>query len=70
MQGVIEVFGPEYLRPPTIEDKERFLQVGESRGFPRMLGSIDCMHWRWENCPTAWKGRYSNGRLWIPNCYP
>ena len=70
MQGVIEVFGPEYLRRPTVEDTERFLQVGEARGFPGMLGSIDCMHWRWENCPTAWKGRYSNGRLWIPNCYP
>jgi hypothetical protein len=43
-EGIIAVFGEEYLRPPTQEEVEHLLQIGESCGFPGMLGSIDCMH--------------------------
>uniref|UniRef100_A0A0D3CHV2 Nuclease HARBI1 n=1 Tax=Brassica oleracea var. oleracea TaxID=109376 RepID=A0A0D3CHV2_BRAOL len=59
--GIIHFFGDEYLRRPTQEDLQRLLHVGEQRGFPGMVGSIDCMHWEWKNCPTAWKGMYSRG---------
>ena len=56
--AVIAAFGEEYLRSPTLVDVARLLQEGERRGFPGMLGSIDCMHWEWRNCPTAWKGMF------------
>ncbi|XP_013613948.1 PREDICTED: uncharacterized protein LOC106320127 [Brassica oleracea var. oleracea] len=59
--GIIHLFDDEYLRRPTPEDLQRLLHVGEQRGFPGMVGSIDCMHWEWKNCPTAWKGMYSRG---------
>uniref|UniRef100_A0A0D3BQ98 DDE Tnp4 domain-containing protein n=1 Tax=Brassica oleracea var. oleracea TaxID=109376 RepID=A0A0D3BQ98_BRAOL len=61
VEGIIYLFGGEYLRRPTPVDLQRLLDVGEYRGFPGMIGSIDCMHWEWKNCPTAWKGQYSHG---------
>lgn len=61
VEGIITLFGEEYLRKPTPEDLQRLLDIGEIRGFPGMIGSIDCMHWEWKNCPTAWKGQYTRG---------
>ncbi|KAI3521391.1 hypothetical protein L1887_10854 [Cichorium endivia] len=59
VEGVITCFGAEYLRSPTEVDLAKLLHVGEERGFPGMIGSIDCMHWIWKNCPTAWAGQYA-----------
>ncbi|XP_057444273.1 uncharacterized protein LOC130736458 [Lotus japonicus] len=61
VEGVCAVFGETYLRRPNQEDITHLLQWGESRGFPGMLGSIDCMHWEWKNCPVAWKGQFTRG---------
>ena len=57
--GIIEVFGDEYLRSPNEQDTPRLLAIGERRGFPGMLGTIDCMHWEWKNCPTTCQGQYT-----------
>ena len=44
VEGIINLFGDEYLRRPTPADLQRLLDIGEQRGFPGMIGSIDCMH--------------------------
>jgi hypothetical protein len=64
VQGVISCFGDEYLRRPNEDDLARLLNVGEQRGFPGMIGSIDCMYWQWKNCPKGWAGQYArrNGK--------
>uniref|UniRef100_A0A0D3E5Q9 Myb-like domain-containing protein n=1 Tax=Brassica oleracea var. oleracea TaxID=109376 RepID=A0A0D3E5Q9_BRAOL len=41
VEGIINLFGDEYLRRPTPADLQRLLDIGEYRGFPGMIGSID-----------------------------
>ncbi|XP_028120778.1 uncharacterized protein LOC114318121 [Camellia sinensis] len=59
VKAVVAMFSETYLRSPNNDDISRLLAMGSDRGFPGMLGSIDCMHWKWKNCPTARKCMYS-----------
>ncbi|XP_071695249.1 uncharacterized protein [Rutidosis leptorrhynchoides] len=59
---IIDLYGREYLRKPTATDIARLYSAHEEkRGFKGTLGSIDCIHWGWKNCPVAWKGQYTRG---------
>eukprot|EP00170_Pyropia_yezoensis_P003589 contig_14977_g3599 len=55
-----------YLRAPTIEDLKRILARNAERGLPGCIGSLDCSHWAWTNCPSAHAGMYK-GRHKHPN---
>jgi hypothetical protein len=52
VQGSFEL---QYLWQPTRGDLERQVAMNLGRGFPGMFGSLDCMHWDWEKCLTAWQ---------------
>ncbi|CAN1292680.1 hypothetical protein LINPERPRIM_LOCUS21684 [Linum perenne] len=56
---IINIYGARYLRAPYVNDLRRLLHHSARRGFPSMIGSIDCMHWEWKNCPTVWAGQYN-----------
>ena len=55
---VVDVLSEEYFRKPNNEDIARLLAHGKCRDFLGILGSIDCMHWKWKNCLAAWKCQY------------
>ena len=55
---IVQVFCQEYLRSPNAEDAARLLEMNKARNIPGMLGSIDCIHWSWKNCPKAWHGQF------------
>ncbi|XP_024171900.1 uncharacterized protein LOC112177891 [Rosa chinensis] len=56
---IFNVYHNHYLRRPTPADLQWLLDVADKRGFPGMVGSLDCMHWQWKNCPTAWQGHFT-----------
>jgi hypothetical protein len=43
--AIVNIFGSTYLRAPNAEDTAKLLEFNADRGFPGMLGSVDCMHW-------------------------
>ncbi|KAK3218636.1 hypothetical protein Dsin_012606 [Dipteronia sinensis] len=56
---IVEEFTDEYLRSHNATDVASLLCNGKDHGFPRMLDSLDCMHWKWKNYPTTWAGQYA-----------
>ncbi|CAN0913302.1 hypothetical protein LINGRAHAP2_LOCUS27840 [Linum grandiflorum] len=54
--AIITIYGPRYLRAPTVEDLCRLIDHSSRRGFLGVISSIDCMHWEWKNYPIAWAG--------------
>jgi hypothetical protein len=56
--AVVDIFEDNYLRSPNEADTTRLLALSEQTGFRGKLGSIDCMHWPWKNCPMQLQGQY------------
>ncbi|XP_026381560.1 uncharacterized protein LOC113276201 [Papaver somniferum] len=56
---IVHLYDKEYLRELPAGDVELLLKQNKSRGFPGMLGSLDCMHWKWDKCPSVESGAYT-----------
>ncbi|GKC27450.1 transcription elongation factor SPT6 [Tanacetum coccineum] len=50
------------FKKPDVNDIRKLYDAhNRIHGLPRMLDSIDCMHWEWINCPKAWHGQFERG---------
>jgi hypothetical protein len=58
VRTIVDVFREEWIRPPSELELQHILKVNEARGFPGMIGIIDCMYWEWSSCPIALHGMY------------
>jgi Plant transposon protein len=53
------LFGEEFNRSPTTQDLVAINQLHRRvHGVDGMVGSLDCMHTYWKNCPVAWQQSY------------
>jgi hypothetical protein len=58
VEAINEMYGYEYLRRPNANELKQILLDNANRGFPGCIGSLDCTHWAWKNCPVSLAGTY------------
>jgi len=59
-KAVSKVYKKEYLRVPTAADIKNICRLHKAvHNVDGMIGSLDCSHTYWKNCPKAWQGSYS-----------
>jgi hypothetical protein len=60
--AIIQLYARDYLRRPTSHDIASLYEAHEERHhILGMIGSLDCTHFVWRNCPTELKGQYKRG---------
>ena len=57
---IIRRYGRDYLGKWDKAAMLAEMAANEKRGFPGMLGSIDCCHWVWHRCPVALQGQFQD----------
>lgn len=55
---IVDKYEDIYLRRPNDAELSILLKRNAERGMPGCIGSIDCSHWTWRNCPKAHAGMY------------
>jgi hypothetical protein len=53
------IYMKEFLRLPTATNLKNIVKLHKSvHSVDGMIGSLDCTHMFWKNCPKAWQGSY------------
>jgi len=59
MEFTVRRWGPAYLRRPNQDELKTIIKHNKERGMPWCMGSVDCCHWEWHQCPTGMAWAYS-----------
>jgi hypothetical protein len=60
-----EILRSLYLRKMTRADAKRVSDMHFDRyGVEGLVGSLDCMHAYWKNCPMEWRGQFKGKEKW------
>ena len=58
-KAIIHLYMDDFLRLPTALDLKRIVELHKTvHSVHGMMGSLDCTHVFWKNCPKAWQGSY------------
>ena len=60
LEFIVQRWGPTYLRRPNNLELKKMMERNAERGFPGCMGSLDCTHWEWHQCPTGMAGAYQS----------
>ena len=58
VRAINHIYAAEYLRQPSVDELTLIMEENKDRGFPGCIGSIDCQHWYWKNCPMALQSNF------------
>jgi hypothetical protein len=58
--AIKRIYAKEYLRLPSVADLKSILKLHQAvHKVDGLIGSLDCSHTMWKNCPKAWAGSYT-----------
>jgi len=60
MEFIVQRWAPTYLRRPNDDELDTIMERNKERGMPGCMGSLDCCHWEWHQCPTGMAGSYQS----------
>jgi len=56
---IFQIYHHQYLSQPTATDLRNIISLHKRRHkVSGMMGSLDCTHLVWKNCPKAWEGSF------------
>jgi len=58
LEFIVQLWGSTYSRRPNQWELKKTMERNAERGFPGCMGSLDCTHGEWHQCPMGMAGAY------------